>query len=177
MGKYFVDQFPRLDIKKVPRVEKPEKGHISGGLIPVMEYELDRYNMNIEGDVIGIDEQPTGYGVKRFFLCPCCGMRRDYIYYYDRRWKCRECADLRYRSTNEYKDGMQPFERKIKGICDKLQVEDFIKYLPVEHGVPDKPRGMRWSTYAHLIRQLREYQQGRWNAFMNDLKTSGFNFK
>lgn len=42
--------------------------------------------------------QKTGYGKKRFFLCPYCKRRVTRLYLVERSYKCRECAGI-----NQYK--------------------------------------------------------------------------
>lgn len=160
MRKGFIDQYHRLDIRSIPR-ELNKKGYVflpKGYKIELITYQD---HITVAEEEIYIDTQNTGYGSKRFFVCPYCGESRQYLYYHNNTFKCRFCANLRYRCTNEYKDGFEPIDRKIKGICDKLKVENYLDYLNLENRWPPKPYKMRWKTYSDLIFKLRFYQTKR----------------
>lgn len=55
--------------------------------------------------------QKTGYGSKRFFLCPCCSKRVQKLYYVGCGYKCRECAKV-----NPYKG----IKNMTKGGADEI---------------------------------------------------------
>ena len=90
---------------------------------------------------------PCNYGGKRpWFICPgvvngrYCGRRVAVLYAGGKYFLCRHCYDLTYNSRNESRlDRLMTKERKIR------------KRLGVSNG---KPKGMHWSTYSHLQREL-----------------------
>lgn len=63
---------------------------------------------------------PRSRGTALFFICPCCGVPRRYLYGWrvcSRRvvrssWRCRTCAGLRYRSEGTY---LSPWIRFLGG--------------------------------------------------------------
>lgn len=68
---------------------KQLKGHI----------KADAHNVTIRtGDksqVILLAYQKTGYGQKRFFVCPYCSKRVQLLYQSKGSdWKCRKCSDV-----------------------------------------------------------------------------------
>lgn len=55
--------------------------------------------------------QKTGYGSKRFFLCPCCSKYVQKLYYVGHGYKCRECGGI-----NPYKG----IKNMTKGGADEI---------------------------------------------------------
>ena len=90
-------------------------------------------------------------GARPWFACPGCGSRRAVLHCRGGRFRCRACHDLAYASTRE-----APWERarrRAGKLRDRLG--DDAPRLPGLVGLwPDKPRGMRWRTYARLVGEL-----------------------
>lgn len=67
----------RIDIRQIPKEYKESVTLKSYGVLP-------------------ITKQKTGYGYKRFFLCPSCSQRVQYLYLRDGEVaKCRYCLPQR----------------------------------------------------------------------------------
>lgn len=66
--------------------------------------------------------QKTGYGLKRFFLCPCCAKRVQKLYQVDYSYKCRDCAGINpYRGiTNMTKGGADEIAYRMIRYAEKM---------------------------------------------------------
>ena len=99
-------------------------------------------------------------GTRAYWLCPACGERFRYLYFKKRRFICRKCAELNYKSQQETKNGLR-YVRKGKKLA-----EERLGWLPQPMSpidfagfVPQKPKGMHWSTYFKHRRRLDRYQE------------------
>ena len=104
---------------------------------------------------------PNGFGGSRaFWLCPCCGRRVRYLYFKDLRFICRECARLNYRSQQRTRDSTNHARDGLKLAQDKLHWDPPFSVAPVDFPflVPEKPKGMHWSTYKKYLDRFRQYQ-------------------
>lgn len=162
-------EFLKLDIDDIVNLPGYKYEFKSTGLKG--KHLIIRDNSIIIGtDEIRIERQKTNFGEKNFFLCPCCLSARKHIYYVNGYWKCRECGNLKYRSTVTYRDGMDYCDLKIDKILDKLKVEHKIEYYTGDLIPYVKPYKMRWKTYSNLIIQLRYWQcerTERWLRFVS----------
>ena len=63
---------------------------------------------------INLDYTPCNYGGRRvWFLCPICYRRRALLYCgQDGYFKCRNCANLNYRSSQKGKDGIYRIDKR-----------------------------------------------------------------
>lgn len=103
----------------------------------------------------------NGYGIsgQTFWRCPRCGKRVRYIYLSDKRFRCRSCARLNYKrsqdnidSTYWYRLGMD-YAREHFG-PPPFEVDGFTFC----EWTPERPRYMHQTTYQkHLVR-FRRYQ-------------------
>ncbi len=105
----------------------------------------------------------TTEGIKpqSFFICPCCGQSKRYLYSI-RPYvlKCRKCAQLNYRSQQDYLDSIATYEAGMRYAEETLGwtvkagcPADFPSYIP------DKPKGMHKATYERIMRKFRWYQK------------------
>ncbi|WP_346938975.1 hypothetical protein [uncultured Clostridium sp.] len=92
--------------------------------------------------------------------------KRKYLYYVAERWKCRECGNLKYRSTVTYRKGMDYCDLKIEKICRKLKVKPINDYYNGD-SISYKPKGMMWTTYSKLIAELRYWQCERADRWLS----------
>ena len=94
---------------------------------------------------ISLTTIPKPYGGRQYFyLCPSCGKRYLKLYLGDKRFYCRRCLGLNYRSTR------QP---EWVNACDKAW--ELCKKLgpdidPLDVDSAEKPRYMHWDTYYEL---------------------------
>lgn len=100
-------------------------------------------------DVVPIARTACTYGGSRhWFVCPGCHRRRAVLYAPGVYFRCRECEDLAYGSTRD-----TPGERaRAKANRLKRRLGD---PNPGPFWVPlDKPKGMHWTTYSRLVREI-----------------------
>ena len=69
--------------------------------------------------------QKTGYGQKRFFICPDCEKRVEYLYITDKDiLKCRHCSGVRYEGIqNTTKGGYDEIAYRMKRYANKHNIE------------------------------------------------------
>ena len=96
---------------------------------------------------VRIEWTPCNYGGRRaWWVCPDCG-RRVAVLWGGRRYACRHCHDLAYKSTRTA-PGSECYARANK-IRARLGWGGGVASPP-----GNKPKGMHWSTYSRLIKQL-----------------------
>lgn len=96
---------------------------------------------------VRIEWTPCNYGGRRaWWVCPDCG-RRVAVLYGGRKYSCRHCHDLAYKSTRTA-PGAECYAR-----ANKIRAR-----LGWGGGVASpmggKPKGMHWKTYGRLLCQL-----------------------
>jgi len=84
-------------------------------------------------------------GERPWFVCPGagCGRRVALLYGPGRYFLCRHCYDLRYESQRE--DKTHRALRRAQKIRERLGGS-----ANMTEPFPEKPKGMRWSTYERL---------------------------
>ena len=121
---------------------------------------IDSYKLNLFQD-IKIEKQKTGFGYKRFFICPVCGKRRQYLYLFnDTYFVCRECT-----GKNIYKSRTNLYDESTTNII-KHKIIQQLKLLgdtssvrciaDIPERIPSKPRYMRQKKYNLICRKLME---------------------
>ena len=109
-------------------------------------------------DLFFIEWTGCHYGGKRpWFLCPGCSKRRTKLYMPPGRalFRCRECWDLNYTSSQVRRKIFDETAHKIRRLKSKLG-DDGLAWDPV----PPKPKNMHWETYAALAEEIRGLQDG-----------------
>ena len=165
----YVDQCFKLDIASVVNLKNGKYKFKSIELEGIVLVKEDEY-IDLDTLYVGIEFQKTNYGIKYFFRCPYCFNNRQHLYYVNGVWKCRECGNLKYRSTSTYRNGMDYCDLKIDKILDKLKVEHKIGYYTGDLMPYIKPKKMRWTTYSTLIRELKYWQcerADRWLKYVS----------
>jgi hypothetical protein len=87
-------------------------------------------------------------GSRVWWFCPRCG-RRCAILYGGRRFLCRHCRGIRYRSQNQSKS--ERLLAKAEGIRARLGGSGVV-FDPF----PERPAGMHWRTYHRLRGEAEE---------------------
>ncbi len=101
------------------------------------------------------------YATPRYFICPKCGKRQRFLYavYREYIFECRTCGYLQYYSRLSW-DCFDYYKAGMKYIKEKLGFEDTDAYPEMFSSiVPDKPKGMKVTTYERHLAKLRWYQQ------------------
>lgn len=105
----------------------------------------------------------TGYGQRRYFVCPHCRRAVGIILAHDRGFGCRLCLCTNYLSTRE-----RPYIT-----CGRMAKAIRVKLIILGGGVPEdddefafpqKPKWMRWPTYLRLterhVELMGKYYEG-----------------
>ena len=124
----------------------------------------------------GNDEQHSDYrvtmthttphfgGRRWWFLCPIdgCGQRVGKLHLPPgaRYFGCRHCHDLTYESTRQNRLSDR-IDRRLWAILRELKSKSSIL-----DPLPDKPKGMHWTTYSHLANEYLTLQSLRHSAFL-----------
>lgn len=94
-----------------------------------------------------------------YFLCPSCEKRVQMLYMSEKRFQCRTCAKVNYRSQ-QISHGLNSTIWRMDSILQKGFGIDTSELSPRDmHALmPDKPKGMHNKTYNHRINRLRQVQ-------------------
>lgn len=134
----------RIDIRQVPKKYKES-------------VILKRYGS------IAITKQKTGYGYKRFFLCPWCGNRVQYLYLCNEATiKCRHC--LPYRVYKNRTDVYPGGEQHLANLMCKIACENNIRFdFPFDYVSIffKRPKYMRHKKWERILRQLQTLENMR----------------
>lgn len=170
MAKRTTKQMIPLDIREVHRAGGLAPGHLSSrtwiwGSGSVSRVFLDAgiglvtlsYRGSTQGGVwqecvqrVPVEWTPCYYGGRRpWWICPECGMRVA-ILYKGRKYACRQCHDLTYRSTR-IAPHLKPYGRanKVRG---RLGWGG-----GVASPMGERPKGMHMQTYLRLLNELSRH--------------------
>ncbi|PWA12090.1 hypothetical protein DCC39_07520 [Pueribacillus theae] len=163
-GKTAVEHCRSIDIRKLQRENmllagaaltltwSNEKGEETGSisLIVKKDYIILAYKVNDEPirTNVYLDSTKTGYGLRKWFLCPACNKRAAILYLKGKYFACRSCHELNYRSSQLSGD-MGYYHDQLRKLCKRLGAE----YDPTAFYPPDKPKGMHWKTYEKIAQR------------------------
>jgi hypothetical protein len=99
--------------------------------------------------LIQLEWKTCGFSNRALFRCPTCpaASRVLYLSPTTARWACRRCIGLVYASTRE-----QPYDRlqrRANHLRERLGCPDGYGAM-----LPEKPKGMHWSTYEWIVRDI-----------------------
>lgn len=112
-------------------------------------------------DTLELARVRSGFGGSRvFWLCPICDRRARFLYFKDRRFVCRGCAALNYRSQQRTRDSINHYRDGLKLARDKLGWEPPGWVVPMDFPdlTPPRPRYMHERTYQQHLARFRQYQ-------------------
>lgn len=117
-------------------------------------------------NTVYFEYQKTGYGQKRFFLCPCCGKRVTKLYSMRYGYRCRECGGI-----NPYKG----IKNMTKGGSDEITYR-MLKYA-AKHGIQFEfpfdylqfatDERIRKKSFLKSLKILQGLENMRFQAIMN----------
>ena len=95
-------------------------------------------------------------GVRPWFRCPGCGDRRRKLYLPPRqkRFRCRECDDLGYRSSRTSGDEFKQAELRYRRAFAKADAKNRRPHPYGEPYAPERPKGMHQETFDRLKWQV-----------------------
>jgi hypothetical protein len=115
-------------------------------------YKVGDEPLEIRGCLV--TSTPQYGGVRYWFACPRCGMRRRVLYAYPQlgrhRFACRRCHGLRYYSHRESR--LDRLSRKAKKLWGRAGSRDGREHW-------QKPKWMRWATFSRLVLAGRAAQE------------------
>lgn len=97
-------------------------------------------------------------GSRTYFLCPLCHTRRRYIYFHQRRFICRVCADLTHKSTQLTKGSTEAAKHRIQAFIKVSFKDSDISPTAAVYRLPQRPSGMHHKKYHQLITRLLALQ-------------------
>lgn len=120
--------------------------------------EMIIYKDNVILHRISIARQKTGYGYKRYFICPVCGGRRTRLYTSDKGFVCRNCLDIDIYAArkNMYDENIEnvikykiiKLFKKLSNPIPKFCMIDMVQYIPY------KPKHMKEEYYSLIVMRL-----------------------
>lgn len=160
-GKRTTNRMSQLDIRKINRDGALEVGLYSDADGVEIHADTDRVALNYRRQnqvgewqeyryAVTIEWTLCNYGGKRpWWVCPDCG-KRVAILYGGRRFACRHCQDLTYKSTRAA-PGSEHYAR-----ANRVRMK-----LGWGGGVAspmgDRPKGMHLTTYLRLLTELNRH--------------------
>ena len=103
---------------------------------------------------VRLDRRACNFGGTRpWFGCPTCDRRVALLYMANRRFACRSCHNLVYKSQSE--DDIDRASRKLFKVEAKLGESR------------TRPKGMRQGTYRDITRRIRDCEQERRITMLN----------
>lgn len=116
---------------------------------------------------IGIARQKTGFGYKRYFICPVCKGRRTRLYSDNKGFVCRNCLDVDIYAArkNMYDEDMQRIiGLKIATLLKKIKATERYAPIDVADCIPrEKPKYMREERYSITVMRIYFLDWVYWN--------------
>ncbi|NMF06581.1 hypothetical protein ACUH7Y_25465 [Clostridium beijerinckii] len=124
---------------------------------------------------IGISKQKTGFGYKRFFICPVCKERHTRLYDTNKGFVCRNCLNVNIYSgrKNMYDEDLQKIIRlKIATLLKKIKATEQYVPINVHECIPiEKPKYMRYETYSITVMRIYFLDWIYWQIEMGEKYT------
>ena len=136
----------------------------------LFQLEHDQFNIYVQSlekskrilrslQTIKVDYQKTGFGYKKFFECPVCKHRRQFLYLNDSLYfVCRKCL-----GKNVYKDRTSLYDENIENVIKYKIVQQLkllsnpiakVSILDLPGSIPEKPRYMRQDRYFLIYARI-----------------------
>ena len=179
-GKMSVEKCKSIDIRRWQRdgllnrsffgwswFDDQRETKASIGVIPKEDHLILDYQANGEPVEIKVpyDETITGFGTRKWFMCPLCGGRCAVLYLKGKHFACRKCQDLNYRSSQLSGEGTY-YHEQLEKLCRTLKAE----YEPLTHYPPSKPKWMKQRKYMKLAQRYSELASKRDALFLAGAK-------
>jgi hypothetical protein len=159
-----LEDLPSLDIRTLKREGYLVPGHTKMrgwqaedffGAVKVMAREkgVDVIGLlAFDGMATSVDFEvtKTGFGYRRWWLCPECGRRCAVLYVFERRIECRHCTGLSNISANLGR--AERLQYALQQLGERIG-RDWTT------GTIVKPKGMHWTTWMRLNEKYEEAQQ------------------
>lgn len=128
------------------------------------------------GQAIEIDRQKTGFGYKKFFICPTCGERRADLYIWRNTFRCRSCypGNVYAGIQNVPHGGYRYIEYMMKQVAKSERQPLRIPYHFQEWILSPKPKYMRWQKWYDGQKKLQVLENMRFQSIFFKTKYPGF---
>ena len=103
-----------------------------------------------------------GYGIRTFFICPCCGENAYKLYLDDFGYKCVHCTSLNPYSDiqNTTKGGADYLEYKMWQFANRHEIGDFqIPFNYANHPKPKWKHHNKWNKNLAIMQALENMRQ------------------
>ena len=147
--------------------------------ISLYRYKIGSNKVEFTGEYIDLYNQKTGFGYKRFFICPCCGEAREKLYYSNEadELRCRSCINenvYKYRTNLYDEGGTDLIYYKMFKLAKSIGIEakdlDF-PFEPLKY-IWSKPKYTRYDKFSTVISQIIILEQLRMNVITFKTKYS-----
>nr|DAV81924.1 MAG TPA: Trm112p-like protein [Caudoviricetes sp.] len=112
-------------------------------------------------DVIGkkhdlmLAYQNTGFGKKRFFLCPYCSKNVQYLYITGNGLKCRTCGDVKYTGIqNNTKGGYDEIAYRMKKYAAAHDIQFSFPFNYLDFVLDDRMHREKFRNYVIVLQAL-----------------------
>jgi len=112
--------------------------------------QANRYEYRVPFDYT----EPNFGGVRPWFQCPWCQVRRGRLYLPpgEERFACRECYDLQYRSSRDSGNELKRAEQRFRSAFAKADKDGRHRHPEgMDPPLPEKPKGMHQETFDELM--------------------------
>jgi len=150
------------------------QGGSSIGIILYPDRLAVGYSATLEGErekiyeAFHFDAVSNNYsGQRYYFLCPSCGRRCRFLYFHQLHFKCRQCAQLNYRSQQVTKGPNEAAHRLNRFLQEKLGFDRQLSPFELGQVLPERPKGMHGKTYLQRLQRWDELNSQYERAFVD----------
>jgi len=133
----------------------------------VLRHQSSPTVLYADGQPVHVIHSPCRFGGGRpWLLCQACGGRRLVLYRHPRvgTWDCRECLRLTYPSQRASRDLSLTGQLRVTALCRR-----FVPGWEYSDEWPEKPPGVRWSTWQRFLDAVDFWEARRDEAFMRQV--------
>lgn len=122
-------------------------------------------------------KHPTGFGQRRYFLCPSCGTKCGKLYVDDGYPQCRQCTPI-----NPYRHRQNMYDGGGQDLITWHMYKIFHRIFPGKHidwpfdcmkYMPDKPKYMSYEKYRIQLLKLQTLENMRCSAIFHGYRATG----
>jgi hypothetical protein len=124
-----------------------------------IKVDADRVKIKV-GDkvqVVRFGYQKTGYGQKRFFICPNCFKRVEKIYYTSAcAWKCGRCSSINpyHGIQNNTKGGYDEIAYRMRKYADKKNISFNFPFNYLDFAFDSRTKKAKFRQYMKVLQAL-----------------------
>ena len=129
------------------RLQDRELWHSAGSIT----VKVDEKQCKVE-----LAEQKTGYGMRKFFLCPCCGNRKVKLYFVRDAFRCAKCGKIKlYRERqNGTKGGYREIQYRMIRYGEKHNINVSFPFYYLEYYRSDQMGNEEYRAALMVLQAL-----------------------